>query len=260
MVDDATSQLADPAYVKLQYSDDERLRIRIATHERCSENTTSFVEWVLQRVGARPGERLLDVGSGPGGYHGRLSGVRVVALDLSEGMLAKLRVPAVRADAGKLPVRDASFDRVMANHVLYHLPDIAESLREIRRVVRPGGRVVLATNSRETMRPLWALTDRISEEVGVPAYRTVALRFGLEDLPVVQEIFPKARVEVYEDAFLFRNEEPLLAYIASMWVDLGTVDQRAQFLARLGDEVRKIIAREGVFRVPKRSGCFVIGC
>lgn len=112
----------------------------------------------------------------------------------------------------------------------------------------------------ETMRPLWALTDRISEEVGVPAYRTVALRFGLEDLPVVQKIFPKARVEVYEDAFLFRTEEPLLAYIASMWVDLGTADQRAQFLARLGSEVRKIIAREGVFRVPKRSGCFVIDC
>ncbi len=182
--------------------------------------------------------------------------MRIVALDNSAGMLSKVSVPAVQADAQALPFRDASFDRVMANHVLYHIPDMRRALLELRRIARPGARVVLAANSRATMRPLFALTDEIAAEVGVPMYRTVALRFGLEDLQLVQEVFPTARVEIYEDAFLFPSADPVLAYVASMWVDFGAPDRRAEFLRRLEEEVRGIIEREGVFRVPKRSGCF----
>lgn len=257
MPDDLTSRLADPAYLRFQYADDRKLQVRIDTHERYSENRTPFTAWILERVGARPGQRLLDVGSGHGQYHDRLSDVRVVALDLSAGMLARVGVPAVQADAQALPFADGTFDRVMANHVLYHLPDIGRGLREMRRVARSGARVVITTNSRDTMRPLWEITDAIAADVGVPMYRTVALRFGLEDLPLVREVFPATRVETYEDAFLFPSPDPVLAYVASMWVDFGAPDRRAEFLVRLEQEVGAIIARDGVFRVPKRSGCFV---
>ena len=255
-MDDA-SRLADAAYVRFQYADDEKLRVRIETHERYSENTMPFVEWVLGHVDARPGQRLLDVGSGPGQYHSRLGDVRVVAMDLSAGMLAKVRVPAVRADAQALPFAEGSFDRVMANHVLYHVPDQRRALAEIRRVVRSGGRVVLATNGRTTMRELFGIADEAAQRVGVAGYRTVALRFGLEDVDRVRDVFPNARVERYEDAFLFRAVEPVLAYVASMWVDQLDAARRAEFLERVDEQVRAIIAREGVFRVPKHSGCIV---
>ncbi|HLE96561.1 MAG TPA: methyltransferase domain-containing protein [Candidatus Thermoplasmatota archaeon] len=237
-MDDA-SRLADAAYVRFQYADDEKLRVRIETHERYSENTMPFVEWVLGHVDARPGQRLLDVGSGPGQYHSRLGDVRVVAMDLSAGMLAKVRVPAVRADAQALPFAEGSFDRVMANHVLYHVPDQRRALAEIRRVVRSGGRVVLATNGRTTMRELFGIADEAAQRVGVAGYRTVALRFGLEDVDRVREV------------------EPVLAYVASMWVDQLDAARRAEFLERVDEQVRAIIAREGVFRVPKHSGCIV---
>ncbi len=61
-----TSRLADPAYVRFQYADDQKLRVRIETHGRYSENATPFTQWVLARLDARPGQLLLDVGSGPG--------------------------------------------------------------------------------------------------------------------------------------------------------------------------------------------------
>ncbi len=255
--EELTSRLADPDYLRFQYADDKKLRVRIETHERYSENPVPFTRWILERLDARPGQHLLDVGSGPGQYHALLGGVRVTALDISAGMLSKVQVAAVRADAQSLPFADASFERVMANHVLYHVPDVRRALREIRRVAGRDARVVIATNSRTTMRPLFALTDEIAHELGVAGYRAVALRFGLEDTDLVTEAFPSARTEVYEDAFRFVSPEPVLAYVASMWIDYLDPAKRAAFLARLEERVCGVIDRDGEFRVPKRSGCFV---
>lgn len=60
-----------------------------------------------------------------------------------------------------------------------------------------------------------------------------------------------------EDAFLFGAPAPVLAYVASMWVDLASRATRSEFLRRLEQRVATVIERDGVFRVPKRSGCFV---
>jgi SAM-dependent methyltransferase len=256
-VTEQVSRLADPAYVRFQYADDQKLRVRIETHQRYSENPVPFTTWILGHVDARAGQRLLDVGSGPGQYHDKLAGVRVIALDTSAGMLAKVKVPAVRADAQALPFAAGSFDRVMANHVIYHVPDMTLALRELRRVSRPGARVVMAANSRTSMRPLFALVDEVAAEVGIPGYPSVGLRFALEDLPLVQQAFGTARVEIYEDAFRFPSAEPVLAYVGSMWVDLLDPATRAAFLRGIEARVRAIIERDGPCRVPKRSGCFV---
>ncbi len=183
---DAASRLDDPNYVRFQYLDDQRLRIRIQTHERYSENPVPFTRWILGHLAAEPGQRLLDVGSGPGQYHTQLANVRVVAMDLSAGMLARVSVPAVQADAQALPFASGAFERVMANHVLYHVQDIANALREIRRVLAPGGRAVMATNSGTTMRPLFELIDAIAADVGVGGYKPVGLRFGLEHVDEVR--------------------------------------------------------------------------
>lgn len=251
------SRLADPDYLRFQYSDDQKLRIRIETHARYSENRLPFRRWLIGVIAARPGQRLLDVGSGSGQFHPDLTDVNVVALDISAGMLRTLTVTAIQADAQHLPFADATFDRVMANHVLYHVPDIPQALEETRRVVRRGGRVVITTNSRTTLRPLFEMTDAVAKELGVEGHQTVALRFSLEDTEAVRSAFPTARVEVYEDAFRFASPEPVLAYVSSMWIEYLDPEQRAEFLRRLEARVRAVIERDGLFRVPKRSGCFV---
>ena len=252
-----SDRLVDPDYLRLQYSDDERLRTRIETHRRYSERSDDFHRWLLERLDARPGTRVLDVGSGPGAYHDRLTHARLVALDLSAGMLAKVRVPKVRADAQALPFPDHAFDRVLCAYVLFHVPDIRRALGELRRVVRRGGRVVIATNSRTTMHPLFELQREVARELGLPEEQTVGARFGLEDADLVHKIFPAARMEVFDDAFRFPAADPVLAYVATMAVGTWPAHKRAAFLGRLRDRIAAIIARDGVFRVPKRSGCFV---
>ena len=252
-----TDRFTDPGYLRFQYDDDERLRTRIETHRRYSENGLDFHDWLVQCLAARPGTRVLDVGSGPGIYHDRLGDARLVALDLSAGMLAKVAVPKVRADAQALPFRDRSFERVLCAYVLFHVRDIPRALAELRRVLAPGGRVVIATNSRTTMQRLLSLQNTVARELGLPEEFSVAARFGLEDVDVVRAVFPTVRVEVFEDAFRFESAEPVLAYVASMSVGTWREADRGAFLARLRERVDAIIAREGMFRVPKRSGCLV---
>ncbi|CAO3361137.1 glycosyltransferase [Azospirillum palustre] len=107
-----------------------------------------------------PRMRILDVGGGYGRITGPFAGRHDVTLvDISHEMLAeaKERFPALtvqQADARKLPFPDDSFDLVIAMDLLCHLPDLEAGVRELQRVVRPGGRIVCDTTNAN---PLWVI-------------------------------------------------------------------------------------------------------
>jgi arsenite methyltransferase len=111
---------------------------------------------VRAALSAAPGERVLDVGCGPGFYCAELleevgADGSIVGLDSSPQMLALAarrceghdNVEFAEADAESLPVEDESFDAAVCVQVLEYVPDVAASLRELYRVLRPGGRVVV---------------------------------------------------------------------------------------------------------------------
>jgi SAM-dependent methyltransferase len=251
-----TFRADDPAYVRYQYSDDQKLRIRIDTHETYSERR-GFHQWVLRHVAAERGQRLLDVGSGPGEYHPLLQGVDVVALDTSLGMLAKVRARRVNADAQALPFGDRSFDRVMSNHMLYHVPDKPRALREMRRVAKPGGRVTITANLRSSYANLWELRNAALAELGLAPQHGTGYWFAAEDVDLVASVFPDVRVEIWNDAFVFPSAEPVLRYLATGPAGVASEDERERLFALLRPRIDEIVAREGVFRVPKGAGCFI---
>lgn len=116
---------------------------------------------VLARFAAEPPLSVLDAGGGPGRLAAPLAGRHDVTLcDISAEMLeeAGRRCPPsvrlVQADARKLPFDDASFDAVLALDLLVHLPDLDAGVRELARVVRPGGRVIFDTTNAV---PWWVL-------------------------------------------------------------------------------------------------------
>ncbi len=125
-------------------------RFAIVHDERTARQAVAEVEDLLGRRLAL-GERVLDVGCGTGflaaGIRRGRPDVNVVGSDLSAGMLDRARHagawPLLQADATGLPVRAGSFDLVVARGVLHHLPDVTAALSEWRRVLRPGGAVVL---------------------------------------------------------------------------------------------------------------------
>jgi len=121
----------------------------------------------LQRAGLKPGMRLLDVATGTGLMaRGAVQIVgdprRVVGVDPSSGMLcearAALSIPLVRGRAETLPFRSNSFDMLSMGFALRHVEDLAITFDEYRRVLKPGGRLLLIEVSWPSSRILRLVT------------------------------------------------------------------------------------------------------
>jgi SAM-dependent methyltransferase len=145
---------------------------------------TGFVEEICRQVTERR-PRILDVGCGTGANllmlseYGEAEGV-----DISEDALAFCRergLDKVRLGAGeKLPYEDGTFDLVTALDVVEHMDDDLAGLREMRRVLRPGGRVLLFV---PTFMFLWGLQDDVSNHrrrYRLPELRRVLEQAGFE--------------------------------------------------------------------------------
>ncbi len=145
---------------------------------------------MVAAIDARPGERVLDVATGTGLVAQALVrryGCTVVGLDQSPEMLAAARArlarsPALRGhltlvagEAERLPFDDGEFDHLTFTYLLRYVDDPAATLRELARVVRPGGRVAsleFAVPDSRLWHPLWSAYTRI----GLPALGRVVSR------------------------------------------------------------------------------------
>ncbi|MBP7962301.1 MAG: class I SAM-dependent methyltransferase [Caldilineaceae bacterium] len=266
----STHKAIDPNYLQYQYGTAEKLRIRQEAHRLYSETPTDYGAWLFGHLDAQPGEIVLDVGCGPGTFYPvlRTFGVKIVALDASLGMVSEIEAQNVatqwpaQANAERLPIAAASCHRVMANHMLYHVPDQVAALTEMRRVLRPGGRVLISTNSQNNHIELLDLHRSAAAQLGFAASPSTEHRFNTGHLELVRSVFPTAVLYEQHAAFAFPTTASALAYYASGIIDL--VDPRSaddshqpQFLAILGGQIDAIIAEKGIFRVYKGVGVFV---
>ena len=127
--------------------------------------------FLVSRVEAGPGDVVLDVATGTGLVARELvrrKGCRVVGLDQSAEMLAvaRARVPAevelVEGDADRLPFEDGSFDGLTFTYLLRYVDDPAATMRELARVVRPGGSIAMLEFAVPRLgRPAWELYVRV---------------------------------------------------------------------------------------------------
>jgi SAM-dependent methyltransferase len=121
-----------------------------------NEGGFELLPWVLSTVPWPVDGPVLDVGCGPGRYLEAAGGG--VGLDLSLGMAQEAgRIPgvaAVQGDVQRLPVASGSVARVLAPHMLYHAPDPAGAVAELRRVLRRGGEAVVVLNDAGHLREL----------------------------------------------------------------------------------------------------------
>ncbi len=196
---DVDSPLPDPA-------DAWRERVRATWDDRAAEwdasageaaaapDRISEIERVLAALRVRPNDTVLDAGCGSGHWAVAFArrGVRVAGIDLSPEMI---RLAHQRADAAgvsidwrvgdiaALPFPDASFDAVQARVALHFVPEVPAALRELRRVLRPGGRLLASVPG--------ALS---------PIYRRSWRRHLLEDPPELNWLLPWELECLLEDA------------------------------------------------------------
>jgi len=148
-----------------------------------------YIRPVLDRVGIRPGERVLELGPGPGAFTveaARRAGTegRLIAVDIQPEMIAQVEkrvrkarltnVEAHVADAYHLPLEDDSVDRAFLVAVLPEIPDQARALAELRRVIKPGGVLSITEDFTDPDYPFAFETIRRVEAAGFSLER----RFG----------------------------------------------------------------------------------
>jgi SAM-dependent methyltransferase len=216
-----------------------------------------LVEWVLGLASWEDVGPVLDVGCGNGRYLDALQahGVDVVGCDLSFGMLASAgNHRLVNADAARLPFGDACFAVVLAAHMLYHVLDVAETAKELRRVLAPGGVAIVVTNGTGHLRclrdlveaavarsdPCWRMLD--------PATRAFSLETGPE---LLTGAFPSSRVVRFDTAGqVFIDDAMVVAdYLSSLADTYGPEVSRPwpDVVQVVRQQVEQIIQREGHF-------------
>jgi SAM-dependent methyltransferase len=240
------------AHAVSQYADTTaNLAARIALHAY-STNPQDWFAWLEERL-PLAGD-VLEVGAGTGKLWTEIDhvarGLRLTLVDFSPAMCAELRkLPSAEvfeASALELPFEDASFDTLIANHMLYHVDDPAAALREFARVLRPGGKLAVAVNGGAHMAELFAL----GPVIGRPelARGLIMNDFTAEAGPgYIARYFTDVEVERYPSDLAVPSADPIIAYLASLVDTPLTAAQEAAARAA----VQPVIDATGTFPIRK---------
>jgi ubiquinone/menaquinone biosynthesis C-methylase UbiE len=221
------------------------------------------MRWVFDQWSLPSGAQILEVGCGTGALWqenmDRLPpGWTVVLSDQSPGMLQQarenLRNQAQRFrfeqfDMQAMPLSAAQFDAVIANHMLYHVPDLNQGLAEIRRVLKPGGRLYAATNGSRHMLELHQLLHEFDPAIPLSPWR---LGFSLENgAELLAPYFGQIELRRFSSSLRVTEVAPLVAYVMSMSMAAGA--KEADFTAFAA---AKLQAHNGAFTIQKDTGLF----
>lgn len=243
--------------IREQYATNANLRARIALHDKYSRSPVHYPHWVFDGYAFGDDADVLEVGCGDGmiwceNLDRIPPGWRLTLTDFSPGMVDAARAAIgdraeyAVADVQDLPFPDESFDAVIANHMLFHVPDRPRGIAELARVLRPGGAFRATTIGLDHMREPREL---VPPKPGGQWYRTRE-RFMIEQVPgELAPFFVDVEIEMVpgpQDLEVTELED-LLDFVRSR----GDVSEAE--LEPLRRAVARDIAEQGFFRVSRAT-------
>ena len=258
----------DQHYLRdVQYVDGAKLRARTRLHTDYATQGVPWQVWLQGLVDIPQGGDVLEVGCGTGllwtiGWTGEASDFSLTLTDLSAGMVAETaplvqrvipHVIGLAADAQDLPFADSSFDVVIANQMLYHVPDPTKALSEFARVLRSGGVLMASTVGSGHLRELFRIEASVFGPTRVLRHHEV---FGAQNGgELLDELFDHVAWHPYDDRLLCTDAEDVIAYICSTPPgEDATRDQVSQLRRIVNDRMAK---GDGVLVVNKDVGAFI---
>jgi SAM-dependent methyltransferase len=260
------SKFTDQQYLKSdQYRDSSNLDARVELHRRFSTNPYGWSHWVFDALLKLPADaKILELGCGPGllwkENAARIpAGWDITLSDLSSGMLDSAwrnLVVTGRAyhfkelDAQEILFADETFDAVIANFMLYHVPNLPKALSEIRRVLKSGGKLSAATVGENHMREALDWT----QQVGGEAFARPSVPFTLENgFDQLASVFSRVTLTRYPDSLKVTESKPLIAYILS---NVPTGDIVESELRNVEKELNDELETKGEILITKDTGLF----
>lgn len=208
----------DPATMAQQYGTTDRLRTRRAVWGDTADGRNPRRTALAEILAVSP-SLFLEIGCGTGEFarsvQDALPTARVIATDASEAMVlatAGNGVVAQVARADDLPCDDASVDAAYAGWMLYHVPDLDAALAEVRRVLRPGGVFVAATNGDDH------LADLLTAAGGTRLVTGFSSRNGADAL---RRHFGDVSQEDFATRATFADHAAAVAYLATFREELA---------------------------------------
>ncbi len=245
--------------VEKQYSSPVKLESRISLHEKYSTNKMGWFNWLFSNYDIKQGDSILELGCGNGRlWEDHLSelpeGVKLVLSDFSETMVETAselighagQVDYRAIDVQDIPFPDSSFDIVIANMMLYHVPDIDKGLSEIKRVLKPGGRFYCATFGQND------IGGFVKDALHIP--RVNRAKFTLQKgEECLKPHFNEIDKRLYEDSLEVTDTMDLIEYIHTLsWAeDLQSINNSEMFSVLEG------LKKDGVITIPKEYGTFI---
>jgi ubiquinone/menaquinone biosynthesis C-methylase UbiE len=250
-----------------QYSDSQKLAARARIKSKYTVAEIGWFPWVAKQLPLKPGNRVLDIGCGPGWFwaataNGLPEGLDLTLADLSPGMVQEAvercqalpfgSVQGRQADASAIPFEDGSFDAVIAMHMLYHLSDPAKGIAEMYRVLRPGGFLAVTTNGIGNMRKMYELTTVFGSEPFDPA--AAAFGYGTAER-LMQSQFGNVTMSQHPASLrITEPEDVFLALTSYPPGDEASESQLADFRKAIADAFQE---GNGVLEVAKETGLFL---
>jgi|TARA_Y100000310_G_scaffold344607_1_gene458272 ubiquinone/menaquinone biosynthesis C-methylase UbiE len=262
------SRLSDAALVSQQYKDASNLKARLLLHDRFSTNKYGWHKWIFDQFHCPANSHILELGCGSGALwkenRERIpSGWDLTLSDLSRGMLEEARgnigdthsiMRFKVLDAQSIPFQDETFDVVIANSMLYHVPDSAMALSEICRVLKPDGTCYAATGGKPNGPTMadWigkvnTKSNRDATEIGEG--QSFTLENGESQLSAW---FSSVTLSRYQDALEVTEVQPLVNYVKSM-ISLHLDDETIAEFERM---IQEEMERRGVVHIAKSGGMF----
>lgn len=261
------SRFTNQQYLKTdQYRDSANLDARAEIHRRFSTNAYGWFNWFFDRLLKLPEDaRVLELGCGPAYLWKECSsriptGWNITLSDLSSGMLDAARRNLVvtghafkfeEIDAQSIPYEAETFDAVIANYMLYHVPDRPKAIAEIERVLKPGGRLIAATVGKNHLTEImdWirlASNNKQTEAFAVP----FTLENGLEQF---KPFFATVELARYSDNLRVTEVEPIMAYIRST---IRASELSEEGLEQIRSDLENKLAKKSEILITKDAGLF----
>lgn len=250
----------------------EKLSGRWEWIEKSSVHSTPWRHWLFDRIAGSDPKRILELGSGSGGlWADNLSrlGMRweIVVSDLSESELAKSRdrigtrrgFTFERIDAHQIPYPDDSFDVVIADHLLQRVSHPDSMLREMRRVLRRGGKLLVSAIGKRNLLEMEGLVFSTYPSSDLDSAfsateKTFSLDTGVEFL---RPLFHDIRLELYSDSLVVTDGSSLVESIYALnrlAGDRTVIREIDRELLR--GTIDGILAQRGCVRIHRDTGLF----
>ena len=253
--------------LKTQYQSATNISARIRLHRDYSSNAYGWFPWVYDQCRIRDGLQVLELGCGDGTLWkeniSRLPAqIHILLSDISEGMLRDARRSLSQEDprfsfqvfgCEKIPCADRSFDRVIANHVLFYCEDLPAVFSEVRRVLGEDGLFLCSTYGSRHMQEISDLVRRFDSRIVLSAEKLYD-RFGLENgRELLSPYFSDVQLLRYEDSIELDRAEPLIEYI------LSCHGNQNQYLLDRYKDFRVFVEKQtaGGFHTTKDAGVFL---